>query len=272
MRKTLKGLMTTVLTLAMMIGVFAVGGVQVKAAPTYELVAVGEDVTFEQAKALVANNNASDLNLINSLIENDPVLSAISFLDVLVYVNDEYGSIVTWRIGYGSTGSATLSNESEYNLMRQTPGPGFVYYYLVINETAPVHEHSYSWVTVREVTTEWDGIEEYRCSCGDVRERRTIPQATIYVNGLVEMIQKRPGNGDASFESSWFHTITDYIVEKLAQRSDATFVITFEYKDVLYKMTIPSGVDYSVLLADEEYFYGYFYFAQLIGATIEILE
>ena len=46
MSKTLKRLMTTVLTLAMMIGVFAVGGVQVKAAPTYELVAVGDDVTY----------------------------------------------------------------------------------------------------------------------------------------------------------------------------------------------------------------------------------
>lgn len=59
MRKTLKGLMTTVLTLAMMIGVFAVWGVQVKAAPTYELVAVGDDVTLDEAKALVSDNPPS---------------------------------------------------------------------------------------------------------------------------------------------------------------------------------------------------------------------
>ena len=31
-----------------------------------------------------------------------------------------------------------------------------------------VHEHSYSWVTVQEATTEQDGMEEYRCSCGAV--------------------------------------------------------------------------------------------------------
>ena len=31
-----------------------------------------------------------------------------------------------------------------------------------------VHSHSYSWVTVQEATTEQDGMEEYRCSCGAV--------------------------------------------------------------------------------------------------------
>ena len=61
MSKTLKRLMTTVLTLAMMIGVFAVGGLQVKAAPTYELVAVGDDVTYEGAKALVSDNPSSQV-------------------------------------------------------------------------------------------------------------------------------------------------------------------------------------------------------------------
>lgn len=36
-----------------------------------------------------------------------------------------------------------------------------------------------------------------------------------------------------------------------------------------YKMTIPSGVDYTVLLSGTDNFYGYFYFAQQIGAVIE---
>lgn len=280
MRKTLKGLMTTVLTLAMMIGVFAVGGVQVKAAPTYELVAVGEDVTYDEAKALVSDNPPSQaeweadseyIPIIRELIRD----AGLSSGKLVVFYNiSAYNSINSAVWESESSSWTIMSGEPQYNAMKGSMG--YVYYYLVINETdsesAPAHEHSYSWVTVREVTTEWDGIEEYRCSCGDVRERRTIPQATIYVSGLVETIQKVPENGDASFESGWYHTMTDYIVEKLAQRSDATFVITFEYKEVLYKMTIPSGVDYSALLADEEYFYGYFYFAQLIGATIEILE
>ena len=37
------------------------GGVQVKAAPTYELVAVGDDVTYEEAKALVSDNPSSQV-------------------------------------------------------------------------------------------------------------------------------------------------------------------------------------------------------------------
>ncbi|MCI6715352.1 MAG: hypothetical protein MR523_10485 [Lachnospiraceae bacterium] len=43
----------------------------------------------------------------------------------------------------------------------------------------------------------------------------------------------------------------------------------FKYQGTAYKMTVPAGIDYTAILADDERFYGYFYFAQLIGATIE---
>lgn len=36
-------------------------------------------------------------------------------------------------------------------------------------------------------------------------------------------------------------------------------------------MMIPAGVDYSELLEDEDYFYGYFYFAKKVGARVESL-
>lgn len=38
-----------------------------------------------------------------------------------------------------------------------------------------------------------------------------------------------------------------------------------------YRMIIPAGVDYTEMLEDEDYFYGYFYFAQKVGAKVEIL-
>ena len=294
MSKTLKRLMTTVLTLAMMIGVFAVGGVQVKAAPTYELVAVGDDVTYEEAKALVSDNPSSQvanewdsefLTIIRELIPEAGLSSGKLVVFYNISTQDSINSAVWEQQAYG--GWTTISIEVQYNGMKNM---GYAYYYLVINEDTsqtptpnpvkseeptktdePVHEHSYSWVTVQEATTEQDGIEEYRCSCGAVAERSVIPASQVFVKGLYGEIKNAPLNGTVTFDSGRLYTMSDYIIKKLAERSDVTTVVTCEYKTTAYRMTIPAGADYSALLADEDYFYGYFYFAQLVGATIEEL-
>ena len=294
MSKTLKRLMTTVLTLAMMIGVFAVGGVQVKAAPTYELVAVGDDVTYEEAKALVSDNPSSQvanewdsefLTIIRELIPEAGLSSGKLVVFYNISTQDSINSAVWEQQAYG--GWTTISIEGQYNGMKSM---GYAYYYLVINEDTsqtptpnpvkseeptktdePVHEHSYSWVTVQEATTEQDGIEEYRCSCGAVAERSVIPASQVFVKGLYGEIKNAPLNGTVTFDSGRLYTMSDYIIKKLAERSDVTTVVTFEYNKTAYRMTIPAGADYSALLADEDYFYGYFYFAQLVGATIEEL-
>ena len=287
MSKTLKRLMTTVLTLAMMIGVFAVGGVQVKAAPTYELVAVGDDVTYEEAKALVSDNPSSqaereaDSEFISIIRELIPDAGLSSGKLVVFYNISTFGNInsAVWEQAYA--GWTTMSTDGQYNGMKSM---GYAYYYLVINEDTsqtptpnpvkseePVHEHSYSWVTVQEATTGQDGIEEYRCSCGAVAERSVIPASQVFVKGLYGEIKNAPLNGTVTFDSGRLYTMSDYLIKKLAERSDVTTVVTFEYNKTAYRMTIPAGADYSALLADEDYFYGYFYFAQLVGATIEEL-
>ena len=73
------------------------------------------------------------------------------------------------------------------------------------------------------------------------------------------------------FDTKQQYTITDYIIRKLAERPDVVTAITFEYRNQAYRMTIPAGADYTSLLADEEYFYGYFFFAKAVGAVIEVL-
>ena len=285
MKKTLKRLMTTVLTMAMMIGIFAVGGVQVKAAPTYELVAVGDDVTYEEAKALVSDNPSSqaereaDSEFISIIRELIPDAGLSSGKLVVFYNISAFGNInsAVWEQAYA--GWTTMSTDGQYNGMKSM---GYAYYYLVINEDTsqtptpnpvkseePVHEHSYSWVTVQEATTGQDGIEEYRCSCGAVAERSVIPASQVFVKGLYGEIKNAPLNGTVTFDSGRLYTMSDYLIKKLAERSDVTTVVTFEYNKTAYRMTIPAGADYSALLADEDYFYGYFYFAQLVGAMIE---
>ena len=270
------------------------GGVQVKAAPTYELVAVGDDVTYEEAKALVSDNPSSQvanewdsefLTIIRELIPEAGLSSGKLVVFYNISTQGSINSAVWEQQAYG--GWTTISIEGQYNGMKSM---GYAYYYLVINEDTsqtptpnpvkseeptktdePVHEHSYSWVTVQEATTEQDGIEEYRCSCGAVAERSVIPASQVFVKGLYGEIKNAPLNGTVTFDSGRLYTMSDYIIKKLAERSDVTTVVTFEYNKTAYRMTIPAGADYSALLADEDYFYGYFYFAQLVGATIEEL-
>lgn len=112
-------------------------------------------------------------------------------------------------------------------------------------------------------------MEEYRCSCGDVKERSVIPASQALVNGLFDTLKSTSQNGTVKFDTGRLYTMSDYLVKKLAERSDVTVEITFEYEKKPYKMVIPAGVDYSALLDDEENFYGYFYFAKAVGARIE---
>lgn len=93
----------------------------------------------------------------------------------------------------------------------------------------------------------------------------------MYVSGLADEIGSAPQNGTASFDSGRWYTFSDRVIGKLAERPDVTVVITFEYQHRSYRMTIPAGTDYTALLADEETFYGYFCFADAVGAVIEAL-
>lgn len=273
---------------------------------------MGDDVTYEGAKALVADNPSSQaereadsefIPIIRELISE----AGLSGRLIVFYNIHTSGTINSLFVDEKSTGWSTMSNDLQYSGMKSSR---YVYYYLVIHEDAsptpnpnpgkggnasptpnpnpdkggnasktsssksvkseePVHEHSYSWVTVQEAGVGQDGIEEYKCSCGDVKERNVIPATQAAVSGMMDAIQNAPAGGNISFDSGRFYTMSDKIIKKLAERSDVVTEITFEYQGTAYKMTVPAGIDYTAILADEESFYGYFYFAQLIGATIE---
>lgn len=136
---------------------------------------------------------------------------------------------------------------------------------------APQHEHSFNWVTVQTASAAQDGLEELRCSCGIVKERSVVPASQAYVNELYQNLSQALAEGEVSFDSGRIYTISDYLIRKLQERADVTTTITFEYNQDKYRMMIPAGVDYSELLADEDYFYGYFYFAKKVGARVESL-
>lgn len=136
---------------------------------------------------------------------------------------------------------------------------------------APLHEHSFNWVTVQTASAMQDGLEELRCSCGIVKECSVVPASQAYVNELYQNLSQALAEGEVSFDSGRIYTISDYLIRKLQERADVTTTITFEYNQDKYRMMIPAGVDYSELLEDEDYFYGYFYFAKKVGARVESL-
>ncbi|MGN1160190.1 MAG: hypothetical protein ACI4SE_08315 [Lachnospiraceae bacterium] len=135
-----------------------------------------------------------------------------------------------------------------------------------------IHTHSYSWVTVREADMNHEGLEAYRCSCGDVKESRIFGSDVVFVSGMLSGIKNAPLGGVIEYESGEYHTMMDKMIALLAERSDVSMVTTFTYNGVNYKMTVPAGVDYTEMLSDDEIYYGYFYFALLTGATIEVVE
>lgn len=136
---------------------------------------------------------------------------------------------------------------------------------------APLHEHSFNWVTVQTASAMQDGLEELRCSCGIVKECSVVPASQAYVNELYQNLSQALAEGEVSFDSGRIYTISDYLIRKLQERADVTTTITFEYNQDKYRMIIPAGVDYSELMEDEDYFYGYFYFAKKVGARVESL-
>lgn len=138
------------------------------------------------------------------------------------------------------------------------------------SSAAPSHEHSFQWVTTVEPQPGIDGLEEYKClSCGMVKESQPIPASMGAVKNLYGFIKDAPENGNVTIDFGKLHTISDYLLNKMSERSDVTVTISFEYQSAKYEITFPSGTDYSSVLEDEDTMYGYFGIAARLGLTVE---
>lgn len=138
------------------------------------------------------------------------------------------------------------------------------------SSAAPSHECSFQWVTTVEPQPGIDGLEEYKCmSCGMVKESQPIPASMAAVKNLYGFIKDAPENGNVTIDFGKLHTISDYLLNKMSERSDVTVTISFEYQSAQYEITFPSGTDYSAVLEDEDTMYGYFGVAARLGLTVE---
>ena len=99
-----------------------------------------------------------------------------------------------------------------------------------------------------------------------------IPGAVAYVKDLYGFIKDAAENGLVTYDAKTNTAISDYILQKMAERRDVTTVISFEYKGEKYQIIFSPEADYDALLNDEEQFYGYLGLSGYEGITVEKVD
>ena len=136
-----------------------------------------------------------------------------------------------------------------------------------------VHLCNMEWVTTKEPSVGEDGEECYRCSfCGRTEQKMPIPGAVAHVKDFCGFIKDAAQNGLVTYDAKTNTAISDYIIQKMAERRDVTTVISFEYKGEKYQITFSPEADYDALLNDEEQFYGYLGLSGYKGITVEKMD
>lgn len=137
------------------------------------------------------------------------------------------------------------------------------------SEAVPSHQCNFQWVTTVEPQPNADGLEEYMCTgCGAVQEQRSIPASVASVKNLFGFVNNVPENGTVTTDFGRLHTISDYLLKKMAERSDAAVTIQFEYKNQKLQITFPAGTDYTPVLTDTDTMYGFYGVASKLGLTV----
>ena len=131
------------------------------------------------------------------------------------------------------------------------------------------HTCNFQWVTTVDPEVGMDGLEEYKCvECGAVQESHPIPASGAAVKDFYGKVKDAPENGTVTYDAGKLYTISDYLLKKMSERSDVAVTVNFEYQNAKYELTFPAGTDYTLVLTDEETMYGYFGVAAKLGLTV----
>lgn len=137
------------------------------------------------------------------------------------------------------------------------------------SEAVPSHQCNFQWVTTVAPQPDADGLEEYKYTgCGAVQEQKSIPASMASVKNLFSFVNNVPENGTVTTDFGRLHTISDYLLKKMAERNDATVSIQFEYKNQKLQITFPAGTDYTPVLDDTDTMYGFYGVAARLGLTV----
>ena len=288
MKNTGKRTITILLTLVMIITALLGNGIEARAAE-YSIKNSLLDYEFKVGDVIIPDEN-SPYCFLNFYDVNDPGI----IITIGIDVTERY----TIRESY-SDGKNTVRTNAKWKCVKQ--GPTFLTlkgepYIPQTEEKKPestppkevtnqpdvedqpeiaeeVHLCNMEWVTTKEPSVGEDGEECYRCSsCGRTEQKMPIPGAVAYVKDLYGFIKDAAQNGLVTYDAKTNTAISDYIIQKMAERRDVTTVISFEYKGEKYQITFSPEADYDALLNDEEQFYGYLGLSGYKGITVEKLS
>ena len=287
MRNTGKRIITTSLAAVMIITALLGNGIEARAAD-YSIKNSLLDYEFKVGDVIIPDEN-SPYCFLNFYDVNDPGI----IITIGIDVTERY----TIRESY-SDGKNTVRTNAKWKCVKQ--GPTFLTlkgepYIPQTEEKKPesappkeveqpiaadqpeiaeeVHLCNMEWVTTKEPSVGEDGEECYRCSfCGRTEQKMPIPGAVAYVKDLYGYIKDAAENGLVTYDAKTNTAISDYIIQKMAERRDVTTVISFEYKGEKYQITFSPEADYDALLNDEEQFYGYLGLSGYKGITVEKMD
>lgn len=267
-RKWCKNIVTFVISFATVIGIFSSMQMEAKAADRYS-VKVMDQAAIEEAKA--RTYHPGDTLTFTDIPTSYNIMFTFNYLE-----NSKYtGSII---IKSGDT--ISFPCDIEYGTLETVvPSTHFSFIKVDVNfyysaspsesATTPSHECNFQWVTTVEPQPGVDGLEEYKCiTCGMVKESQPIPAGMATVKNLYGFIKDAPENGTVTTDFGTLHTISDYLLKKMAERSDATVTIQFEYKNQKLQITFPAGTDYTPVLTDTDTMYGFYGVAAKLGLTV----
>ena len=283
-----KRIITTLLAAVMIITALLGNGIEARAAD-YSIKNSLLDYEFKVGDVIIPDEN-SPYCFLNFYDVNDPGI----IITIIIDVTKRY----TIRESY-SDGKNTVRTNAKWKCVKQ--GPTFLTlegepYIPQTEEKKPestppkeveaqpivadqpeiaeeVHLCNMEWVTTKEPSVGEDGEECYRCSsCGRTEQKMPIPGAVAYVKDLYGYIKDAAKDGLVTYDAKTNTAISDYILQKMAERRDATTVISFEYKGEKYRITFSPEADYDALLNDEEQFYGYLGLSGYKGITVEKVD
>ena len=288
MRNTGKRTITILLTLVMTITILFGNGIEARAAD-YSIKNSLLDYEFKVGDVIIPDEN-SPYCFLNFYDVNDPGI----IITIGIDVTERY----TIRESY-SDGKNTVRTNAKWKCVKQ--GPTFLTlkgepYIPQTEEKKPestprkeveaqpivadqpeiaeeVHLCNMEWVTTKEPSVGEDGEECYRCSfCGRTEQKMPIPGAVAHVKDFCGFIKDAAQNGLVTYDAKTNTAISDYIIQKMAERRDVTTVISFEYKGEKYQITFSPEADYDALLNDKEQFYGYLGLSGYEGITVEKVD
>ena len=278
-----KRIMAVMLSLVMVVGVFAGMKLDVKAASEYtagETLHVGDFVKAGDTVIIPAPSDYNEHYL--NVYYYKPGYKSPDPADVLGYTNKQVKTIVP-SLSY---------NDKEYTYYKvvrcelcKDKNNKWTWYihFLPVDEEEVIsatstdkinletqgHTCNFQWVTTIDPEVGMDGLEEYKCVyCGAVQESHSIPAGVAAVKDFYGKVKDAPANGTVTYDSGKLYTISDYLLKKLSERSDVTLTVNFEYQNAKYELTFPAGTDFTPVLTDEETMYGYFGVAAKLGLTV----